>query len=61
VQEALAAAEERLNGRGRLVVRSSGTEPKLRIMVEAEDEDTMLAVGGELVGRIESALRTRAA
>jgi phosphoglucosamine mutase len=37
VAEALLGAEERLGGRGRLVVRPSGTQPMLRVMVEAEE------------------------
>jgi phosphoglucosamine mutase len=37
--EALLSRERaRLDGRGRLLVRASGTEPVIRIMVEAEDE-----------------------
>ena len=34
----LARAEASLNGHGRLLVRASGTEPVIRVMVEAEDE-----------------------
>jgi phosphoglucosamine mutase len=30
-------AEKRINGRGRVLVRPSGTEPVLRIMVEHQD------------------------
>jgi phosphoglucosamine mutase len=56
VQQAMEAAEIQLNGRGRLSVRMSGTEPKLRIMVEAEDEDMMLDVGQGLADLIESTL-----
>ncbi len=54
VQQAMKAAEGRLNGKGRLSVRMSGTEPKLRIMVEAEDADMMLDIGQGLVELIET-------
>ncbi len=40
VREAIAAAQRELGERGRVVVRASGTEPLVRVMVEAEDEDT---------------------
>jgi len=56
VQQAMEAAEIRLDGKGRLSVRMSGTEPKLRIMVEAEDEDLMLDVGQGLADLIEATL-----
>jgi len=56
VREAVREAEVRLDGRGRLNVRMSGTEPKLRVMVEAEDDTLMREVGGELAARIETAV-----
>ena len=37
--EALKAAEEQMAGRGRVFCRYSGTENKLRILVEGEDAD----------------------
>ena len=36
VQAAVAAAAEKLGDTGRILVRESGTEPKIRVMVEAE-------------------------
>ncbi len=37
VKQAIAASEQRLGNRGRVLLRPSGTEPVLRVMVEAED------------------------
>ncbi|HUG58458.1 MAG TPA: phosphoglucosamine mutase [Candidimonas sp.] len=37
LQAAAKKVEQELNGRGRVLIRASGTEPKLRLMVEAED------------------------
>ena len=38
VQEAMARIEARLGGDGRVVLRASGTEPVIRVMVEGRDE-----------------------
>jgi phosphoglucosamine mutase len=38
VRTAIAHAETRLNGHGRLVIRPSGTEPVIRVMAEGEDK-----------------------
>ena len=39
LQRAIADAERRLAGRGRILVRPSGTEPALRVMVEGPDAE----------------------
>ena len=48
------AVEERLAGNGRILLRKSGTEPLLRVMVEAETDeeceecvDSVIAVMGQ--------------
>jgi phosphoglucosamine mutase len=43
-QKAIRAAEARLGDDGRVLVRWSGTEPKLRVMLEGEDEATLRAL-----------------
>ncbi len=48
VQEAVADAEARLAGIGRLVIRESGTEPLIRVMAEAEDDALVAQVVAEL-------------
>jgi phosphoglucosamine mutase len=39
VKDSVAAAESALNGTGRVVLRASGTEPLIRVMVEGRDAD----------------------
>ncbi len=38
VQQAVDEIEKKLNGKGRVLLRASGTEPLIRVMVEGEDE-----------------------
>ena len=38
MQKALLEAQQQLQGRGRVLIRPSGTEPLLRVMVEADDK-----------------------
>jgi phosphoglucosamine mutase len=44
VQAAIAEAEARLAGTGRLLIRKSGTEPVIRVMAEGEDKALVKAV-----------------
>lgn len=53
VQQCIEAAQLRLDGRGRLLVRSSGTEPLVRVMVEADDEVLLEGVLSEVSDAIE--------
>jgi phosphoglucosamine mutase len=55
-QKAIQAAKKRLNGRGRLLVRFSGTEPLLRVMVEGEKSAEIQAVAQELVHSLDTCL-----
>ena len=56
LEAAVRAAEHELEGRGRVLVRSSGTEPLVRVMVEAPSEDEAEQVCGRLVALVEQEL-----
>jgi phosphoglucosamine mutase len=49
-------AEKRLAGRGRVLVRPSGTEPLVRVMVEGEDERELKEIARHLVDIMEREL-----
>jgi phosphoglucosamine mutase len=53
VQRCIEAANDRLHGHGRLLVRPSGTEPLIRVMVEADDEGLLSEVLDEVSGVIQ--------
>ncbi len=55
VQRAIAAAEAKLNGGGRLLIRESGTEPLIRVMAEGEDEALIGRMVDELCEAIAAA------
>jgi phosphoglucosamine mutase len=56
VNEAIAAAGRELDGRGRVLVRASGTEPLVRVMVEAPTDEEADAVCARLVALVEREL-----
>ncbi|MGE5764612.1 MAG: phosphoglucosamine mutase [Mycobacterium leprae] len=56
LRRAVAAAEAALGATGRVLVRASGTEPVVRVMVEAPTHDTAQDVADRLVHVVETAL-----
>ena len=48
VRDAVSGVEDKLQGRGRVLLRPSGTEPVLRVMVEGEDADLVARLAREL-------------
>jgi len=60
VLRAMEREQAALQGRGRVLVRPSGTEPLIRVMVEAPSEQETDLVCGRLVKTIEDALQGRA-
>jgi len=57
VKDAIKAAEAALVGKGRLLVRKSGTEPLVRIMAEGDDEKLVRQVVGEVKSAVVAAAR----
>jgi phosphoglucosamine mutase len=55
VKKAIADAEAKLNGSGRLVIRASGTEPLIRIMAEGDDEVLVGKLVKDLAGVVKKA------
>lgn len=55
IQDAVKAAESRLAGEGRVVLRPSGTEPVIRVMVEGRDEKLVRELAKSLAGVVAAA------
>ena len=56
VKAAISDAEIRLNGKGRLLIRKSGTEPLIRVMAECEDEGLLVAAVDQVVAAVEASV-----
>ncbi|KGM48064.1 phosphoglucosamine mutase [Pseudooceanicola atlanticus] len=54
VRAAIEVGEKRLAGRGRLVIRKSGTEPLIRVMAECDDETLMREVVDEICAAVQA-------
>lgn len=59
IREAIAAAESGLDGRGRILVRPSGTEPLIRVMVEAPTSEEASRICSDIAAKVESELSSR--
>jgi len=55
VRKRIAAAETELEGRGRLVIRKSGTEPLIRVMAEGDDRALVERVVDDICEAVQSA------
>ena len=59
VMDAAAGVERRFKGRGRIVLRASGTEPVIRVMVEGHDATLVKDGAREIADVVETAARGR--
>jgi phosphoglucosamine mutase len=53
VADAIARVESRVAGQGRLLIRYSGTEPLLRVMLEGRHQDEIRGWAQEIVDAVE--------
>ena len=60
VQRAVAAVETRLGNNGRVLLRPSGTEPVVRVMIEGRDGSIVDELANELAGEVEKAAKAAA-
>ena len=60
IQSAVKQVETRLNGKGRVLLRPSGTEPLIRVMVEGEDEALVHEQAGVLAAVVGRAVSDQA-
>jgi phosphoglucosamine mutase len=57
IEESVRDAEQRLSGRGRVLVRPSGTEPKIRVMIEGEDLKLITKLAGGIAKVIKKKMK----
>jgi phosphoglucosamine mutase len=56
IRRAIADAEEKLKGRGRLLVRASGTEKLIRVMAEGPDADEIESLVNRVVDAVKQSM-----
>ncbi|TMH97134.1 MAG: hypothetical protein E6H43_18750 [Betaproteobacteria bacterium] len=55
IKKAKSEAERSLDGKGRVLLRPSGTEPVLRVMVEGEPRDAIESAAHSIAAAVKSA------
>ena len=55
VKAAVIAVEEKMQGRGRVLLRKSGTEPLIRVMVEGEDLEQVRQYAKAIAAEVQAA------
>lgn len=55
IQASVKSAEKELANTGRVLLRASGTEPKIRVMVEGENQSQVLAIAERIAGVVTQA------
>ena len=59
IQNAVKKAETELNGAGRVLLRASGTEPKIRVMVEGQDNKLVQKLAEEIAEVVKKAAESK--
>ncbi len=57
IKQAIATVEKEFENNGRVLIRASGTEPVIRVMIEGEDKNYITKKAQELVNLLESRLK----
>jgi len=55
IQDAVKSVEEKLNDKGRVLIRASGTEPKIRVMVEGQNLEEIKNYANLIAGKVKEA------
>ncbi|MGZ8903725.1 MAG: phosphoglucosamine mutase, partial [Methylobacter sp.] len=56
IQKAVRAVEKKLNDSGRVLLRASGTEPLIRVMVEGQNGDLVRNYADQLADEVKRAI-----
>ena len=56
IQKAVKAVEKKMGNKGRVLLRASGTEPLIRVMVEGENIDDVNKFANQLVDQVKEAI-----